>query len=105
MLPAMTSCAKGEGVLMKEQELDLDKIDEVALAIISLTLHGEDRAWKGLDWAILDRLHQKGWIGNPVGKAKSVQFTDEGLVQAERLRSLHFETGKANVVHGSKDDA
>ena len=42
-------------------------------------------AWKGFDWAALDRLHHKGFISNPVGKAKSVVFTDEGLKRAETL--------------------
>jgi hypothetical protein len=32
----------------------------------------------------MDRLHQKGYITSPVGKAKSVVLTDEGLEQAEQ---------------------
>ncbi len=36
------------------------------------------RAWKGMDWDLLAVLHQNGWIGDPVGKQKSVVFTDEG---------------------------
>jgi hypothetical protein len=46
---------------------------------------GLARAWKAFDWAAMERLHQKGLIHNPVGKAKSVSFTEEGLEQAERL--------------------
>ena len=45
-----------------------DKIDDAALALLYLTLHDGYRAWKGLDWDVLDRLHEKGLIGNPVGK-------------------------------------
>lgn len=33
----------------------------------------------------MDRLHKKGLISDPVGKAKSVVFTEEGLRAAERL--------------------
>ena len=33
----------------------------------------------------MDRLHRKGFISDPVGKAKSVVFTEEGLRESERL--------------------
>jgi Domain of unknown function (DUF6429) len=59
------------------------RIDEAALGLLYLTLHDGSRAWKGLDFAILDRLHEAGLIRDPVGKAKSVAFTDEGLAAAE----------------------
>lgn len=39
---------------MVELELDTDKLDDAALAILSLTLHEGNRVWKGLDWAITD---------------------------------------------------
>lgn len=41
-------------VRMVELELDTDKLDDAALAILSLTLHEGNRVWKGLDWAITD---------------------------------------------------
>lgn len=74
-------------------DIDREKLDECALAILSLTLHGGKygpRAWKGLDWSLMDRLHEKGWIGNPKGKAKSVVFTEEGVEAAERFLHRHF---------------
>ncbi len=33
----------------------------------------------------MNRLHEKGLISDPVGKAKSVLFTEEGLSEARRL--------------------
>jgi hypothetical protein len=48
-------------------------------------LHDGWRAWKGFDWDAMDRLHDKGYISDPKGKAKSVVFTEEGLARAERL--------------------
>jgi hypothetical protein len=33
----------------------------------------------------MNRLHEKGFISDPRGKAKSVVFTDEGLIEARRL--------------------
>lgn len=70
--------------------IDEDKIDEATLALLYLTLHDSFRAWKGFDWTVLDRLHGKGYIENPVGKQKTVEFTDEGLREAERLFEALF---------------
>ena len=66
-------------------EIDTDKIDKAVLALLYLTLHDGFRAWKGHDWDALDRLHCKGMIDDPVGKAKSVVLTDAGLSESERL--------------------
>jgi hypothetical protein len=75
-------------------ELDTDKIDETVLALLYLTLHDGDRAWKGFDWDTMGRLYEKGFISNPVGKAKSVVLTDEGLKESEQLfRKLFVKQG------------
>jgi hypothetical protein len=75
-------------------ELDTDKIDETILALLYLTLHDGDRAWKGFDWDTMGRLYEKGFISNPVGKAKSVVLTDEGLKESEQLfRKLFVKQG------------
>jgi hypothetical protein len=66
-------------------EIDADRIDETVLALLYLTLHEERRAWKTFDWDSMNRLYAKGFISNPVGKAKSVAFTDKGLEESERL--------------------
>ncbi len=71
---------------------NLDKIDDAVLALLQLTSFTEGRgelayprAWKGHDWDALGRLHQKGLIGDPVGKAKSVSLSPEGRQRAEEL--------------------
>ena len=66
-------------------EIDADKIDEAVLALLQLTLHDGSRAWKGHDWDVLGRLCNRGMIYDPVGKAKSVVLTDEGLAESARL--------------------
>src|SRR5258707_15507416 len=71
--------------------LNTDKIDDTALALLYLTLHDGYRAWKGMDWDGLGRLHDKGLIDNPVGKVKSVAFTEEGLQRAKALFEEMFE--------------
>jgi Domain of unknown function (DUF6429) len=72
--------------------LDTDKIDDAVLALLFLTRHDHWRAWKGFDWDALDRLYEKGMIADPVNKAKSVVFTEEGLRRAEELFRAMFTT-------------
>ena len=74
-------------------DYDKDKVDEMVLELLFLTRHGEGRAWKGHDWDAMDRLHQKGMISDPVGKAKSVVLTKEGEKCCEELFQKHFGGG------------
>jgi hypothetical protein len=70
-----------------------DKVDEMTLALLYLVMtQGREgtRAWKGFDWETMNRLHEKGYIGNPKGKAKSVALSDEGARLAEELFKNHF---------------
>ena len=72
-------------------EYDKDKVDETVLALLYLTTHDQGtRAWKGMDWDAMDRLHDKGYIGNPKTKAKSVTLTEKGERLSEELFKKHF---------------
>ncbi|QEG33136.1 DUF6429 family protein [Bythopirellula goksoeyrii] len=68
---------------------DEDKVNDAVLALLMLTAHEEGefaaRAWKGHDWDVLNRLHEKGFIGDPVSKAKSVLLTPAGLAKGRKL--------------------
>jgi hypothetical protein len=77
----------------REGDADSDRIDDCVLALLWLTLHDEDRAWKAFDFEVMDRLFAKGFILDPRGKAKSVVFTDEGMVRSERLFAELFGKG------------
>lgn len=85
----------GEGYSSMERttEWDEDKIDECALALLQLTLHDGARVWKTLDYEVMDRLFEKGFILDPRGKAKSVVLTEEGLARSKELFKELF--GKA----------
>jgi len=75
-------------------EIDKDKIDETVLALLYLTTFDDKycmRAWKGQDWDSLDRLYEKGLIGNPKSKAKSVVISEEGAKLSEELFRKMFE--------------
>jgi hypothetical protein len=75
-------------------EYDKDKVDELTLALLYLVIHDEDeygaRAWKGFDWDTMNRLYEKGFIGNPISKAKSVTVTREGCKKAKELFEKYF---------------
>jgi Domain of unknown function (DUF6429) len=71
-------------------KLDNEKIDQAVLALLLLGIHDRSRAWKGFDWESMNRLHEKGFISDPRGKAKSVVFTAAGLKQAERALEQLF---------------
>ena len=75
-------------------DYDSEKIDEAVLALAYLTLHDGARVWKSLDWDALGRLHEKGYVSDPVSKAKSVVLTEQGMKEAERLCRKLF--GKAS---------
>lgn len=77
-------------------ELDTEKVDQAILALLYLGLHDRSRAWKGFDWEAMGRLHEKGYISDPVGTAKSVVFTEEGLREAARLPSALFAKKKGS---------
>ena len=80
-------------------EIDKDKIDEAVLALLYLTLHDNaGRVWKSHDWGVMNRLHEKHYISNPVSKAKSVQLTDEGLHESERLFKKLFSKSSVPTV-------
>jgi hypothetical protein len=71
------------------------KIDEYTLALLYPVTHERHerlgaKAWKGFDWETLNRLHEKGYISNPVGKAKSVVMTEEGFLKSQELFEQHF---------------
>jgi Domain of unknown function (DUF6429) len=75
-------------------EYDQDKVDEMVLALLWLTITDEDewgaRTWKSHDWDALDRLHAKGYISDPKSKAKSVVLSPEGLKRSRELFEQHF---------------
>ena len=73
--------------------LDREKLSQAALAILGLTAfddHEVVRAWKGMDWDLLDALFEKGWIADPKGKAKSVVLTADGARLAQEFLRKHF---------------
>jgi len=69
----------------READSNPDRIDDAVLALLRLTLHDGNRAWKGFDFEVMDRLHEKGYIHDPQGKSRSVALTEEGLARSKEL--------------------
>ncbi len=65
-------------------DLDTEKIDDAVLALLLLGATG-DRAWKGLDVEAMTRLHERGFISDPLARSRSIVFTLDGLTRARRL--------------------
>lgn len=72
-------------------EIDKRKVDDAVLALLYLTLDDHCRAWKSFDWNAMNRLFEKGFIYDPVNKAKSVHLTEKGVAEAKRLFTALFE--------------
>lgn len=71
-----------------EMEYNKAKVDDAVLALMYLNIFSHrysTRAWKSFNWDAMDRLFEKGYIGDPKSKAKSVVVTEEGLKRAKEL--------------------
>ena len=71
-------------------EMNTEKIDDYTLALLYLVTWERKegfgaRAWKSFDWDTMARLHEKGYISDPKGKAKSVVLSEEGFEKAKEL--------------------
>ena len=83
--PRRKSRADRSGPEGAETEIDPDLVDDAVLALLRLGLHDSRRVWKTFDRDAMNRLHTKGFISDPVGKAKSVELTDDGAERSIRL--------------------
>ena len=81
---------------------DENRVDDFTLALLYLVAHEREeghgaRAWKGFDWETLKRLYEKGYLSNPVGKAKSVIMTEKGFLKAKEVFEKHFMNEKKTI--------
>lgn len=63
---------------MSNIDYDSNLVDKAALALFYLSLDADNRAWKGMNWTVSNRLYEKGWIEDPKNKNKSLVLTEEG---------------------------
>jgi len=74
-------------------EYDKEKVDDMVLALLYLTSSQDQygtRAWKGLNWEVMDRLHEKGYISDPKDKGPTMTLSEEGARLSKELFLKHF---------------
>ena len=74
-------------------EYDQEKVDDMVLALLYLTSSQDQygtRAWKGLNWEVMDRLHEKGYISDPKDKGPTMTLSEEGARLSKELFLKHF---------------
>jgi len=84
----------GSEVQEAEGGLRTEEADKAVLALLYLNAfedHGQIRSWKTFDWDAMYRLHQRGFIGDPKSKAKSVPLTAEGVAAAKESFRKRFK--------------
>ncbi|MFJ2494952.1 DUF6429 family protein [Pseudomonas iridis] len=60
------------------------------LALLAALSSNDGNAWKGFDFVIMNRLHEQGFISNPVNKNKSIWLTDEGMQRGRKIAERLF---------------
>lgn len=68
-------------------------IEEAVLALLAAFSSDGGNAWKGFDFEVMNRLHEHGFISNPVNRNKSIWLTDEGLEKGRQLADRLFGAG------------
>jgi hypothetical protein len=43
-----------------------------------------------MDWEVMDRLHEKGFISNPKTKSRSIALTKQGIERSKELFTKNF---------------
>jgi hypothetical protein len=79
-------------------EYDDKLIEEAVLALLATFSFDDGNTWKGYDFEVMNRLHEQGFISNPVNKNKSIWLTTEGLERgrqiADRLFGVRAQAGQ-----------
>jgi hypothetical protein len=91
-----------------QMEIDYGKVDDYTLALLYLVTSKEKfgaRAWKSFDWETMNRLHEKGSIGNPKSKARSVALSEQGYERARALFESLFTRPSDPRTHLPRTDA
>ena len=81
-------------------DYDTAKLEETILALLGVYEFQNGRVWKRYDFAVMEVLHEKGYISNPHGRTESIYLSETGLALAKELAKAHF--GRHPDVAGSR---
>ncbi|MFI8432043.1 DUF6429 family protein, partial [Pseudomonas sp. NPDC078863] len=71
-------------------EYDEKLIEEAVLALLTTFSFDNGNSWKGHDFQIMNRLHEQGFISNPVNKHTPIWRTQEGLERGRQIAARLF---------------
>ncbi|WP_223596382.1 DUF6429 family protein [Pseudomonas sp. A-R-19] len=71
-------------------EYDEKLIEGAVLALLATFSSDSGNAWKGFDFEVMNRLHEHGFISDPVNRNKSIWLTEEGLERGRRIADQLF---------------
>ncbi|PNG35775.1 transposase [Pseudomonas protegens] len=81
-------------------EYDDKLIEDAVLALLAAYSSDQGNAWKGFDFQIMNRLHEQGFISDPVNTNKSIWLTAQGLERgrqpADRLFGSRTHAGQVS---------
>ena len=92
----MILCRSLNGIRMNAMNLDSVAIGDTILAPLYLTLCDQSRAWRSFGWDALNRLCERGLIGDPINNAIPVILTDDRLRDSETLFKQHVVTADSH---------
>jgi len=84
-------------------EYDDKLIEEAVLALLATFSFDNGNTWKGFDFETMNRLHEQGFISNPVNKNKSIWLTAEGQERGRQIADRLFGV-RTQVEHVSDSD-
>jgi hypothetical protein len=76
-------------------------IEEAVLALLVTFSFDNGNSWKGFDFETMNRLHEHGFIGDPVNKSKSIWLTAEGLERGREIANRLFAVRTGAELSGS----
>lgn len=74
------------------------------LALLATLSSDKGNACKGFDFEIMNRLHEQGFISNPVNRNKSIWLREEGLERGRAIAARLFG-GNAQAEPANDSDA
>ena len=84
-------------------EYDEKLIEDAVLALLATFSSDSGNAWKGFDFEIMNRLHEHGFISDPVNRNKSIWLTEEGLERGRRIADQLFGVKTHGEIESSSD--
>jgi hypothetical protein len=84
-------------------EYDDKLIEDAVLALLAAFSSDSGNTWKGFDFEIMSRLHEHGFISDPVNRNKSVWLTQEGLERGRQIADRLFGVKTQGELESSSD--